>query len=117
MRRAFACFCALALSVAAHAAPESEFNSAVASYRAQRYSEAFGRMMSLANRGDPDAARIALFMHQYGPQLYGSYWDLNPEEVLLFQQVASLARQRPAPAFQPVDGPQRVSTRKPPPKR
>lgn len=34
----------------------------------------------MANNGDADAARIALFMHRFGPQLYGRYWDLSPQE-------------------------------------
>jgi hypothetical protein len=111
--RAMACVACAVLTFAAHAAPDSEFREAVASYRAARYSEAFGKLMGLANRGDSDAARMVLFMHQYGPTLYGSYWDLNPDEILMFQQVAQLARQRAQPVFQPTSEPVRVSTQKP----
>ncbi|MBC5767876.1 hypothetical protein [Ramlibacter albus] len=97
-------FCALLLAACTMpvlAGPDGQFDDALASYRAARYSEAFGRMMALANRGDADAARIVLFMHQYGPMLYGSYWDLNPQEVDSFREVAMLASNRRAPVFVP----------------
>jgi hypothetical protein len=111
--RAFCCIASLACTLSAQAAPpDTDFRRAIASYQAARYSEAFGRLMALANRGDPDAARIVLFMNQYGPTLYGSYWDLNPDEVLQFQQVAMLATRRAPPPFQPTVVPQSVSTRK-----
>jgi hypothetical protein len=110
--RSIFCAAALAMHVSAHAAPhDTEFREALGSYKSARYSEAFGRLMSLAGRGDSDAARIVLFMHQYGPSLYGSYWDLNPDEVLQFQQVAALATHRSAPVFKPVVVPRPVSTR------
>lgn len=96
--------CALALwcgAAPARANPETHFNEAVASYRGARYSDAFGKMLALATRGDADAARIVLFMHQYGPTLYGSYWDLNSEELATFGELAVLAKARMPPAFQP----------------
>ena len=68
--------CALALAVPAapiHAGGhEQEFQQAVQQYKAGRYSQAYGKFIALANHGDPDAAHIALFMHKYGPTLYGS---------------------------------------------
>ena len=105
--------CALAICAApSHAGPDSRFNEAAASYRAARYSEAFGRMMALAANGDPDAARIVLFMHQYGPVLYGNYWDLNNEELFAFQELAILAKARPAPPFRPMREPVRPGSAK-----
>jgi hypothetical protein len=88
---------------------DQEFGDAVASYRAVRYSDAYGRMMALANAGDPDAARIVLFMHQYGPTLYGSYWDLNPEEARQFAATAASSRTRRVVEFQPSWEPPRTS--------
>ena len=60
---------------------EREYESAVRSFRAGRLSEAFGQFMDLANRGDVDSARVALFMHSYGPVLYGKDWDAGPQNV------------------------------------
>jgi hypothetical protein len=68
---------------------EREYAEAVQSFRAGRTSEAFGRFMDLANRGDVDSARIALFMHQYGQPLYGKHWDAGPQNVAYW---ASLVR-------------------------
>ena len=58
---------------------EREYDQAVRSFRAGRLSEAFGRFVELANRGDVDSARVALFMQSYGPVLYGKQWDAGPE--------------------------------------
>lgn len=93
--------------------PEASFTDALASYRAARYSEAFGRLVPLAAAGDADAARIVLFMHQYGPMLYGSYWDLNGEQVAVFREVATLASARPQPVFRPSWDRPRVPAGKP----
>jgi len=97
----------LALLGAACASPalgarhDAPFQAAVASYRSGRYSEAFGRMIRLASSGDADAARIALFMHQYGPLLYGAYWDLSHDEIAVFEESAVHARLRQQPAYRP----------------
>lgn len=82
---------------------EREYAEAVQTFRAGRTSEAFGRFMDLANRGDVDAARIALFMHQYGQPLYGKHWDAGPQNVAYW---ASLVRNsgtsaRPTGEFAP----------------
>ena len=71
----------LACSLPASAASpvEREYDQAVRSFRAGRLSEAFGRFVDLANRGDVDSARIALFMQSYGSALYGKQWDAGPE--------------------------------------
>jgi hypothetical protein len=82
-------------------AVEPGFDQSVASYRQTRYSEAFGRFVTLAARGDADAARIVLFMNQYGPQLYGSYWDLSTEEISDFNRIAASGRNRGQPDFRP----------------
>jgi hypothetical protein len=94
MWRAFAAFVTtllLGISLPSGAAPfvEREYQEATRSFRAGRLSEAFGRFQDLANRGDPDAARVALFMHAYGPTLYGKHWDALPQDVAYW---ASLVR-------------------------
>jgi hypothetical protein len=65
----------------AAAVADREYAEALQSFRSGRTSEAFGRFVELANRGDPDAARVALFMHQYGSALYGKQWDAFPNDV------------------------------------
>jgi hypothetical protein len=60
---------------------DQEYGAAVQSFRTGRSSMAFGQFMDLANRGDVDAARIALFMYAYGPVLYGKHWDVLPKDV------------------------------------
>lgn len=95
----------LTLACAAEAAPpvEREFDQAVRSFRAGRTSEAFGQFIELANRGDVDAARIALFMHSYGPVLYGKHWDAGAKDVAYWSQLVrnSGTSGRPLPEFQP----------------
>jgi hypothetical protein len=83
------------------AAPLDPFRAASLQYQAGRYSDAFGRFLSLAVEGDADAARIVLFMHSFGPTLYGSYWDLNPDDVAVFTRLATNGKQRRSPDFQP----------------
>ena len=84
---------------------EHEYAQAVQSFRAGRTSEAYGQFIELANRGDVDAARVALFMNGYGASLYGKHWDALPSEVAYWNTLvrnSSLAAGRQQPEFQPV---------------
>lgn len=86
----------------AQAAPaDEEFGEAANLYRAERMSAAYARFVVLANRGDRDAARIALFMHRYGPTLYGRYWDAQVDEVELWTRLAQQPQGRTPPAYRP----------------
>lgn len=89
------------MAPAAASRGDRDFDAAVGSYRAGRYSEAFGRLLALAFTGDADASRIVLFMHQYGPQLYGAYWDLSPHDMAAFEEAGGARRLRKHPPFQP----------------
>jgi hypothetical protein len=91
----------LSCGPAAAAPPDESFRDAVVQYRAGRYSDSFGRFLALANNGDADAARVVLFMHAYGPTLYGSYWDLGPDELEAFARLAASRPARKHPEFQP----------------
>lgn len=111
----------LTLAGAAEAAApvEREFEQAVRSFRAGRTSDAFGQFIELANRGDVDAARIALFMHTYGPVLYGKHWDAGSKDVAYWTSLVrnSGTSGRPLPEFQPtVLTPSKGKTRQAAPK-
>lgn len=84
---------------------EHEYAQAVQSFRAGRTSEAYGQFIALANRGDVDAARVALFMNGYGASLYGKHWDALPNEVAYWSTLvrnSSMTAGRQQPDFQPV---------------
>jgi len=76
----------------------STFDSALADFRAGRFSVAYGGFVDAANHGDTDAARFALFMVRYGPLAYGKHWSASPDEFGLWSEL-SLAAGRPPPAF------------------
>lgn len=107
-RRSFAGFVTmllLALSLPSGAASpvEREYADAVKSFRTGRLSEAFGQFMAIANRGDVDAARVALFMHMYGPVLYGKQWDAGDQNVAYWTMLVrnSGTSARAMPEFKP----------------
>ena len=95
----------LAASAPATAAAKDDwaFNYAVEQYQRGRWSDAYGRFIALANDGDRDAARIALFMLRYGPRLYGSHWDASPDDVEEWEALANQGPKtfRATPVFTP----------------
>ena len=84
------------------AAESQEYDAAVVQYQNGRWADAYGRFIALANDGDADAARTALFMLRYGPQLYNAHWDAMPSEVARWEKLAASAQGRSTPVFQPV---------------
>jgi hypothetical protein len=91
----------LCLCGAAGAQPP-DYAQAVQLYRQGRVSAAYGMFVAAANNGDPDAARVALFMLRYGPVLYATHWDASTEEVENWSLLARSARAREQPAFRPL---------------
>ena len=95
----------LAATVPAKAAANDDwaFNQAVEQYQRSRWSDAYGRFIALANNGDRDAARIALFMLRYGPRLYASHWDASPDEVEEWESLVNQSEKtfRATPVFKP----------------
>lgn len=69
---------------------------AVEAFRAGRFPEAYGRFVQLADLGDAEAARLALWMYQRGPTLFGREWDATPD------QIADWSAQAARRAFPPV---------------
>jgi hypothetical protein len=94
-------FTAVALALACLAAPamaaEYDFDGAVQSLRTGRMSEAYGRFLSLGLQGDPDAARVALFLGQNGTILYGAMWELTDLDAASLRRVAGRPSLRPLP--------------------
>ncbi len=69
--------------------------NALASFRQGRFSEAYGRLMALADAGHPPSAMLALWMHANGPALFGKDWDSSQQQL---SDWAALAGQ-PAPTL------------------
>ena len=90
-----------ALGTAADAGADA-YGQAVTQYQQGRWADAYGRFMALANEGDADAARTALFMYRYGPQLYNAHWDAMPVQVQRWERLAASSQGRSTPVFQPV---------------
>jgi hypothetical protein len=82
---------------------EREYDDAVRNFRAGRMSHAFGKFINLADRGDVDSARIALFLHTYGPVLFGKQWDAGEQDVAYWTMLVrnSGTSARPLPEFAP----------------
>ena len=98
-------FTAIALALACLAGPamaaEYDFDGAVHSMRAGRMSEAYGRFLALGLKGDPDAARIALFLGESGPVVYGTMWELTDIDAANLRSVATRTSLRPQPQPDP----------------
>lgn len=91
------CFCAAA------AAQEPDFPDAVRSYRTGQWSAAYGQFRYLANSGNAEAARIALFMYGHGRMLYGTQWDASDDDIALWSRLAGMRAPQP-------DQPERVAS-------
>lgn len=94
-------FTAIALALACLAGPamaaEYDFDGAVHSMRTGRMSDAYGRFLALGLQGDPDAARIALFLGESGPVVYGTMWELTDIDAATLRRVAGRMSLRPQP--------------------
>jgi hypothetical protein len=66
--------------------PKPAFAQALASLRQGRTSEAYGRLLRLADGGHADAARVALVMLRHGSALYGTAWTAAPSQVAAWER-------------------------------
>lgn len=57
---------------------DAEYRQAHVDYDANRWPAAYERLSRLADRGHPDAARMALLMWRHGAVLYGTRFDAAP---------------------------------------
>jgi hypothetical protein len=62
--------------------------TAMIDYRTGNWSAAYGQLLTLANNGNPEAARLALHMWRHGPELYASRWDATEDEVDLWARLS-----------------------------
>lgn len=76
--------------LSASAAPmDGRFEAAMQQYDDSHYGAAYEQFASLADQGHDEAARIALLMARFGPQLYGHQWPASAEQKAHWQQVVS----------------------------
>ena len=69
--------------------------NAVASFRQGRFSEAYGRFITLADAGHAPSAELALWMYQHGPTLFDKDWDCSQMQLTAWAQLAG----QPAPTL------------------
>ena len=89
--------CLVGVGVPTAHASEQDYADAVRQFKTGRLAEAYGHFMVLANRGDADAARIGIFLHKFGPALYGRHWDLTPHEEKAWEMLAKSGKARQDP--------------------
>ena len=72
------------------ATPDDRVVAAMELYHEGRYAAAYGRLAKIADDGVPEAARIALLMVRYGPELYGSHWSATSQQIERWQHLAGM---------------------------
>lgn len=70
---------------------QAQFEAALLSFRTQRYSAAYGRLMRLADAGHTPSAQLALVMFRYSRTLFDAEWDATPEQLRRWQALAGAA--------------------------
>ena len=82
-------FATLAATSATAATVDDEFGAAMQNYDDCRYAIAYVGLAGLADGGHAEAARIALLMVRYGPQLYGGQWSASSYQIENWMRLAS----------------------------
>ncbi len=87
---ALALLCAL-LPAHAQQAPDAAedsaaFDAAMQAYERNHWPQAWAALARLADRGHPEAARIALQMWTHGPRLYGTEFAATSRQITLWTQ-------------------------------
>ena len=90
-----ACHAPSVLAQPASGAAERLHAKAVVSFREARFSEAYGRFISLADAGHAPSAEQALWMYRHGPSLFGKDWDSTQEQLTAWAKLAG----QPAPSI------------------
>ena len=89
------CQAPVAFAQSAPGAAEHLHANAVASFRAARFPEAYGRFIALADAGHAPAAQQALWMYHHGPSLFGKDWDSTQDQLTAWAKLAG----QPAPTM------------------
>ena len=89
------CQAPVAFAQSASGAAERLHDNAVASFRAARFPEAYGRFIALADAGHAPAAEQALWMYRHGPSLFGKDWDSTQDQLTAWAKLAG----QPAPTM------------------
>lgn len=89
--------CTAALACAQEALPSRGWQQAHEEYAAGHYASAYVAFADLADRGRPDAARIAVQMHRYGPILYRQSFPASREQLRTWQGSIDQAARREPP--------------------
>ena len=89
------------LAAAPAIAAEQDFDGALQSYRSGRMADAYGRMLALGLQGDPDAARVALFMGENATTVYGAQWELTAPDAATLRRAAQRPSLRPRIVAEP----------------
>jgi hypothetical protein len=63
------------------------FDAAIAAYERNHWDEAFAALVRLADRGHPEAARMALQMWRFGPKLYQTNFSASAVQVERWTQL------------------------------
>lgn len=66
---------------------EQAFDAALAHYERSHWSEAYAALVVLADRGHPQAARMALDMWRFGRRLYGTTFVAAADQVARWTQL------------------------------
>ncbi len=61
--------------------PAGRYRAAMETYEAKMWPEAYAQLSSLADAGDPSAARVAAMMARQGPLLFGQRFEVTPERL------------------------------------
>jgi len=86
----------------AHAAPAGAvFEQARAQLERGHHADAHRRFAQLADCGHREAARIALEMRQFGPQVYGMNFHVGPKRLARWRALLAAPAPLPTPAGLP----------------
>jgi hypothetical protein len=83
---ALALFCAALPARAQEADDRAAFEAAMQAYERNHWPQAYAALAQLADRGHPEAARIALQMWSHGPKLYGTAFTATSRQVAFWTQ-------------------------------
>jgi hypothetical protein len=67
--------------------PLEIYQDAVAAFREQRYSAAYGRFMRLADAGHEASAQMALMMYRHGPTLFSAEWEATDFQLARWSEI------------------------------